>query len=156
MLRVLAGPTTNDLTPISHLVNTYKTHRISSDRFDGEVTVHVKGFVGEDGRTRESAYFNGRKEKRSKWSKSTNGDSASPGNGSERKGTTWSIQVKGRFLQDVSSDDVLFGNTFDRPLRLPWGSGAALKFMQYVVQFSSKGRSLTVVLAMSTQPWNML
>ena len=26
----------------------------------------------------------------------------------------------------------MFGNTFDRPLKLPWGSGAALKFMQYV------------------------
>ncbi len=38
----------------------------------------------------------------------------------------------GRFLRPMSADDVLFGNTFDRPLKLPWGSGAALKFMQYV------------------------
>lgn len=38
----------------------------------------------------------------------------------------------GRFLQTYSADDILFGNTFDRPLRLPWGSGAALKFMKYV------------------------
>lgn len=36
----------------------------------------------------------------------------------------------GRFLEHHSSDDILFGNTFDRPLKLPWGSGAALKFMK--------------------------
>jgi len=38
----------------------------------------------------------------------------------------------GQFLQEYSADDVLFGNTFDRPLRLPWGSGAALKFMHFI------------------------
>jgi hypothetical protein len=38
----------------------------------------------------------------------------------------------GRFLRPTSADDVIFGNTFDRPLKLPWGSSAALKFMQYV------------------------
>jgi hypothetical protein len=38
----------------------------------------------------------------------------------------------GRFLQHYSADEILFGNTFDKPLKLPWGSGAALKFMQYV------------------------
>jgi len=37
---------------------------------------------------------------------------------------------RGRFLKPVCADDVMFGNTFDRPLKLPWGSGAALKFMQ--------------------------
>jgi hypothetical protein len=40
--------------------------------------------------------------------------------------------ITGRFLRPTSADDVLFGNTFDRPLKLPWGSSAALKFMQYV------------------------
>ena len=39
----------------------------------------------------------------------------------------------GRFLRPISADDILFGNTFDRPLRLPWGAGAALKFMKYVL-----------------------
>ena len=37
---------------------------------------------------------------------------------------------RGRFLKPVSADDVLFGNTFDRPLKLPWGTTAALKFMK--------------------------
>jgi Protein of unknown function (DUF1769) len=40
------------------------------------------------------------------------------------------LRLTGRFLRPISADDVLFGNTFDRPLKLPWGSGAALKFMQ--------------------------
>jgi Protein of unknown function (DUF1769) len=40
------------------------------------------------------------------------------------------LRLTGRFLRPISADDVLFGNTFDRPLKLPWGSSAALKFMQ--------------------------
>jgi hypothetical protein len=36
----------------------------------------------------------------------------------------------GRFLQPHSTDDILFGNIFEKRLKLPWGSGAALKFMQ--------------------------
>lgn len=42
------------------------------------------------------------------------------------------VQVRGRFLCLVSTDDsdVLFGNTFDWPLGLPWESGEALKFVR--------------------------
>jgi hypothetical protein len=40
------------------------------------------------------------------------------------------MRLTGRFLRPICADDVLFGNTFDRPLKLPWGSSAALKFMQ--------------------------
>lgn len=38
----------------------------------------------------------------------------------------------GRFLHTHSADDIMFGNIFDRPLKLPWGFGAALRFMRYV------------------------
>ena len=38
----------------------------------------------------------------------------------------------GRFLVPHSADDILFGNTFDRPLKLPWGTGAVLRFMKSV------------------------
>jgi hypothetical protein len=41
-------------------------------------------------------------------------------------------KCQGRFLVPTSADDILFGNTFDRPLKLPWGTSAILKFMQYV------------------------
>jgi len=36
----------------------------------------------------------------------------------------------GRFLQANTADDIMFGNTFDKRLKLPWGAGVALKFMQ--------------------------
>ena len=36
----------------------------------------------------------------------------------------------GRFLQPHSADDILFGNVFERPLKLPWVFGAALRFMK--------------------------
>jgi len=36
----------------------------------------------------------------------------------------------GRFLKEVSGDDVMFGNVFDRPLHLPYGSSAALGFVK--------------------------
>ncbi|KAF8496966.1 hypothetical protein JB92DRAFT_2988748 [Gautieria morchelliformis] len=105
-LRLLAGPSPSHLTDISALVNTAQPHTIQSDRFIGRVVVHIKGFPGAD----ESEYFERE----------------------DRRGITWSIQVQGRFLQPHSADDVLFGNTFDRPLKLPWGSSAALTFMHFI------------------------
>ncbi|KAG8758713.1 hypothetical protein FRC14_007557 [Serendipita sp. 396] len=159
-LRVLAGPSANELTPISHIVNTFQTHRIKSNRFDGEICVHIKGFVDEDGNRNDSAYFDpiplsstgtsngseyigvgGHKYGKSVGSfSSTSSDtssvqssSGSVKGGEQRKAVTWSIQVRGRFLvEGLTMDDVLFGNTFDRRLKLPWGSGAALKFMNFV------------------------
>lgn len=38
----------------------------------------------------------------------------------------------GRFLKDLNADDILFGNIFDRPLPLPYGSGAAIQFMHMI------------------------
>jgi len=105
-LRVLAGPSPSELTDISDLVNTAQPHTIKSSRFHGRIIVHIKGFPGAP----ESEYFVRH----------------------DKQGITWSIQTQGRFLQEYSADDILFGNTFDRPLRLPWGSGAALKFMQLI------------------------
>ena len=142
-LRVLAGPSANELTEISSEVNTFRTHRIVSDRFEGEVCVHIKGFVGADGTLKESAYFPGSTSGNSRNTRQeeSSGSSASSASGESngnvtngsRKGVTWSIQVRGRYLvHGLTMDDVLFGNTFDRPLKLPWGSGAALKFMKYI------------------------
>jgi hypothetical protein len=95
---------------ISNLVNTDTPHTISTDQFEGQVVVNIKGFTDPQGRVLDSEYFQR----------------------PNRKDVTWSIQVQGRFLENHSADDILFGNTFDRPLKLPWGSGAALKFMNYV------------------------
>ena len=49
-------------------------------------------------------------------------------------GLTWSIALQGRFLESVSVDDLMFGNTFDKPIRdsLPYGTAAALKAVHYI------------------------
>jgi len=103
-LRCLAGPSPDDLHPIT--VNSSDAHHIKSDLFEGRVSVFIKlsdNEVVDD-------YF------------------LRP----DKKGITWSIQVQGRFLKNYNSNDILFGNTFDRPLQLPWGSSAVLKFMSII------------------------
>ncbi|KAI9509058.1 DUF1769-domain-containing protein [Russula earlei] len=122
-LRVVAGPSLDALVPIS--VNSDLPQNIVSDAFEGQIAAYIKGFPDEQGNALQSEYFNRE----------------------DRKGVTWSIQVQGRFLRPISADDVLFGNTFDRPLKLPWGSGAALKFMHFV------DPTLEHDLASSTKPW---
>ncbi|PFH49904.1 hypothetical protein AMATHDRAFT_62184 [Amanita thiersii Skay4041] len=124
-LRVLAGPSLTSLVPITDIVNTSTSHKILSDVFEGEVSVHIKDFTDEHGIVRQSDYFSRE----------------------DRQGITWSIQVCGRFLVSYCADDVLFGNTFDRPLTMPWGSGAALKFMQYI------DPTLEHDLLSPTKPW---
>ncbi|KAG6889460.1 hypothetical protein C0995_000985 [Termitomyces sp. Mi166 len=121
-LRVLAGTGTT-LTPITHLVNTTNAFSLVSDRFEGEVIVCIKGLTRPE--KDASDYFER----------------------PERQGITWSIQVRGRFLEPISADDVLFGNVFDRPLRLPLGSGAVLKFMRYI------DPTLEHDLTSQTYPW---
>lgn len=136
-LRVLAGPSPHSLTDISDKVNTDQGYRIVSDAFEGFLSLQIKRFPAHHRTT--SDYFER----------------------PERQGITWSIQVQGlfsssllsfklqhpgqpgadlshrhhrsgRFLQSHSADDVLFGNIFERPLTLPWGSSAAFQFMKCV------------------------
>ncbi|KAG6884434.1 hypothetical protein C0992_006335 [Termitomyces sp. T32_za158] len=121
-LRVLAGTGTT-LTSITHLVNTTNAFPLVSDRFEGELVVCIKGFNHPE----KDAYDYFERP--------------------ERRGITWSIQVRGSFLEHILADNVLFGNTFDRPLGLPWGSGAALRFMSYV------DPTLEHDLTSRTHPW---
>ncbi|KAH9060618.1 hypothetical protein EDB87DRAFT_1683564 [Lactarius vividus] len=122
-LRVVAGPSLDALVPIS--VNSNVSHAVTSDAFEGRILAYIKDFTDKDGSVLQSEYFDR----------------------DDRKGITWSIQVQGRFLRPISADDVLFGNTFDRPLKLPWGSGAALKFMHFI------DPTLEHDLTSSTKPW---
>ncbi|KAI9441281.1 hypothetical protein H4582DRAFT_1931539 [Lactarius indigo] len=122
-LRVVAGPSLDALVPIS--VNSNVSHAVTSDAFEGRILAYIKDFTDKDGTVLQSEYFDRE----------------------DRKGITWSIQVQGRFLRPISADDVLFGNTFDRPLKLPWGSSAALKFMHFI------DPTLEHDLASSTKPW---
>ncbi|KAF7321422.1 hypothetical protein MKEN_00662700 [Mycena kentingensis (nom. inval.)] len=109
-LRVLAGPSPDDLTPITELVNRNVAHPIVSTHFEGKVVVFIKGLNQDEQACDSPEYFQR----------------------ADRSGITWSIQVQGRFLSPLSSDDVLFGNIFERPLKLPWGTSAALKFMKVI------------------------
>ncbi|KAH9177738.1 hypothetical protein EDB89DRAFT_1844248 [Lactarius sanguifluus] len=122
-LRVVAGPSLDALVPIS--VDSDVSHPITSDAFEGRILAYIKDFADKDGSVLQSEYFDRE----------------------DRKGITWSIQVQGRFLRPISADDVLFGNTFDRPLKLPWGSGAALKFMHFI------DPTLEHDLTSGTKPW---
>ena len=131
-IRVLAGSSVDSLESITSLVNANIPFHVQSEIFEGQIVVNIKGFAGDKG----CEYF-----KRP-----------------DRQGITWSIQVQGhhflehpmpslkrttgRFLKRYSANDVLFGNTFDRPLNLPWGSGAALKFMKLVFFFCSLGATV--------------
>ena len=72
-LRVLAGPSPDSLVPISNLVNTDNPHTISSEHFEGQVVVNIKGFTDPSGQILDSEYFHR----------------------PERSGITWSIQVQG-------------------------------------------------------------
>lgn len=124
-LRILAGPSPDSLVPITHLVNTPSSYKVSSDRFEGEIAVNIKDFVDDRGQLRRSDYFDRE----------------------DRQGVTWSIQVSGRFLVPHNADDIMFGNIFDRRLRLPRGSGPALKFMQFI------DPTLEHDLTSQTKPW---
>ncbi|KAG8913639.1 hypothetical protein FRC00_001948, partial [Tulasnella sp. 408] len=109
--RVLAGPSYDSLSVLP--VNTDSTDSstafsIKTPHFEGRIVGNIKGFVDDAGEVVTSKYFE--KEDRRK------------------DGVTWSIQIQGRFLEPISANDVMFGNTFDRPLKLPWGTAAALQF----------------------------
>jgi len=105
-IRVLAGASPETLKPIK--ANQAQSHKIKTPGFEGEIAVFLKDFTNEHGETVKADYFDH----------------------PERKGQTWSIQCRGRFLKTLSVDDILFGNVFDRALTLPYGSGAALQFMK--------------------------
>lgn len=113
------------LVCITEKVNSGKAHDISSELFEGKVAINIKGFTNPSGEELSAEYFDRE----------------------DRKGITWSIQVQGRFLQPTSADDVMFGNTFDKRLKLPWGAGVALKFMKYV------DPTLEHDLLSETKPW---
>ncbi|KIK25928.1 hypothetical protein PISMIDRAFT_314313 [Pisolithus microcarpus 441] len=109
-LRVRAGTCVEDLQDITELVNTGRAHPFRSEQFEGQVAIYIKGFRNSHGQPSYSEYFQR----------------------PDRKGITWSVQVKGRFLRPRSANEILLGNTFDRALSLPWGSSLALQFAKFV------------------------
>ncbi|WVQ80117.1 hypothetical protein IAT38_002218 [Cryptococcus sp. DSM 104549] len=93
-------------------VNSPSPTPIRTPGFEGDLWVFVKDYAGDEKRGEGKEYF-----------------------GEEgRGGMTYGIVVKGRFLKDLTADDVVFGNVFQKPIRdsLPWGTSVATKFMYFI------------------------
>lgn len=114
-LHISAGPSVDSLQPIA-VNHDSSPLSIDSEHFRGHATVRIKSFTGHDpdgvDHNSDSPYFNN----------------------TYRKGITWSIQLQGRFLKQVNTNDVVFGNKFDKPIRdhLPYGTSVALQFVRVV------------------------
>ncbi|KAJ1311413.1 hypothetical protein OPQ81_009903 [Rhizoctonia solani] len=106
-LKIYLGPNIDELREISF--NDSSSHTVQSQLFDGVVSVHLKGEF-DDNSSGKNTYFND----------------------DSRARCTWSIGIQGRFLREINGNDILFGNVFDKPLKLPWGFGTALSLAQYV------------------------
>ncbi|OCH84510.1 DUF1769-domain-containing protein [Obba rivulosa] len=144
-LRVLAGPSASDLVPIE--VNSGKPYSIKSDAFEGQVAVFIKGFTDEEGNIGDSPYFEHEERKGVTWSIQVQGAGYSLRNLRDDSNSQHVISPPGRFLRRYTADDVVFGNIFERPLKLPWGFGAALKFMRFI------DPTLEQDLASQSKPW---
>ena len=107
-LHISAGKDKDNLSPVA-VNHDDKAIWIDSPSFRGRATVRIKDFTGFDPEGVEhksdSSYFNEK----------------------YRKGITWSIQIQGRFLKEVNTNDVVFGNQFDKPIKdhLPYGTSVA-------------------------------
>ncbi|GAA5943121.1 DUF1769 domain-containing protein [Sporobolomyces koalae] len=106
-----AGPSLSKLELVK--VNESST-AIASPSFEGNLFVRLKDFKGPKGHDGQpqpgaDAPFSGDKD-------------------------TWSIAFEGRFKQGIDVDDILFGNTWEKPIKdyLPYGTAAALRFVKYV------------------------
>ncbi|CAB4406441.1 unnamed protein product [Rhizophagus irregularis] len=85
---------------------------INTSHFTGRICIRIKDFKGiaPSGTTRieSSPYFEGYNVK-------------------------YSIQVQGRFKENnLTADDIVFGNDFDKKINLPFGSSLGLKILQYI------------------------
>lgn len=80
---------------------------LNSDTFKGRGVVRVRNFTGVNKAAASSSpYFENYPDK-------------------------FSIQMQGRFLVDTNADQIIFGNFFDAPLRLPTGTSIATKFAKW-------------------------
>jgi len=115
-LRVSAGSSLSSLSVLAPNYDETGALDVSSDLFEGKIAVRIRDFAGEVGggkerkTTTESDYFD------------------------VHTGLTWSMAIQGRFKKEVNADDVLYGNVFEKPIRdhLPYGTAAALKFVNFV------------------------
>lgn len=116
-LRVLGGSSPETLTLLSVNQDVSQPLKIENEEFSGYLTIRLADIDGNDVEGSksepESGYFTQKC----------------------REGKTLSIQVQGRFLKDYNTDEIVWGNVFDKPIRdsLPYGTSAVVKFIQHRV-----------------------
>ncbi|KAG0243457.1 hypothetical protein B0O80DRAFT_83680 [Mortierella sp. GBAus27b] len=121
-LRVSAGPSADpkDLKPIP-VNDDGHPMLIETSEFVGQIVVRIRGF------DKTFGYAEGQKEDglktvpESQWFSRPGADK-----------NLSSVQISCRFKREWAGDQVIFGNQFERPLKLPPLSSIALKFVQFI------------------------
>ncbi|KAF9923961.1 hypothetical protein FBU30_005981 [Linnemannia zychae] len=121
-LRVSAGPSADPkhlkVLPVNDDAN---PTLIESNEFIGQIVVRIKGldktYGSKEGQEEDSLPLF----PDSPWFTLPGGDS-----------NLSSIQISGRFKREWPGEQIVFGNQFERPLRLPPLSSIALKFVQFI------------------------
>ncbi|KAF8985559.1 hypothetical protein BGZ46_003565 [Entomortierella lignicola] len=121
-LRVSAGPSADpkDLKVIT-VNDDANPMLIESDEFIGQIVVRLRNL------DKAFGYAEGQKADGLKtmpdspWFTAPGGDN-----------NLSSVQISGRFKREWKGSDIVFGNQFEKPLRLPPFSSIALKFIQFI------------------------
>ncbi|KAF9393620.1 hypothetical protein CPC16_001545 [Podila verticillata] len=121
-LRVSVGPSAEpkDLKPIAPNDDAHPLW-IESDEFVGQVVVRIKGLNKTFGYEEGTKQDNIKPMPDSPWFNKPGADS-----------NLSSVQIQGRFKRAWTGDQIVFGNQFEQPLRLPPFSSIALKFVQFI------------------------
>ncbi|BEJ14895.1 hypothetical protein CspHIS471_0406620 [Cutaneotrichosporon sp. HIS471] len=108
-LRVLIS-TSTAYPPSTQCVVNGPPARVRTEHFEGEISVFIKGLESDGDEDEGEAFFSSRPE------------------------LTYALVVRGRYLDNVGGDDLVFGNVFERPIRdsLPWGTSIATRFMHFI------------------------
>ncbi|KAG0054498.1 hypothetical protein BGZ83_011092 [Gryganskiella cystojenkinii] len=119
-LRISAGPNTDHLTVVS-ANDDANPLKIESDEFVGQIVVRIKGLDKKNGYEAGQKVDHQKVLPDSAWFTKPGGDN-----------NLSSVQISGRFKREWAGDQVVFGNQFEKPLRLPPFSGIALRFIQFI------------------------
>ncbi|PRP85880.1 glucan endo-1,3-alpha-glucosidase Agn1 [Planoprotostelium fungivorum] len=111
-LLVKAGPNEEQLSVLTVNHEGLDQFEIKSEHFEGRVALRIVGFKGvaHNGERpiETSPYF-------------------------DNNPALNSIQIQGRFKGTYKADEIVWGNQFEKPLNLPWGSSMAIKIAQKTI-----------------------
>ncbi|KAJ9095829.1 hypothetical protein QFC19_007445 [Naganishia cerealis] len=117
-------------------VNSTTPVPITTNAFDGEMSVWVKDYRGLQKKGDGMEYFGERGRESMTYGIVVRGQHYPLAESTSRVTEYRHVPAcPGRFLKPTSADDILFGNVFEKPIRasLPWGTSIAMRFIKYVV-----------------------